>query len=53
MVEKKVSKNRLLKRIFGPKREKTAYWEFNDLYSLPNIIRLIKSIRIRMVGHLA
>jgi hypothetical protein len=45
-----VFKNRVLRRIFGPERdEMTGEWrrlnneEFNDLYSSPNIIRVIKS----------
>jgi hypothetical protein len=50
----------VLKRIFGPKRdEATGEWrrlhneELKDLYSSPNIIRAIKSTRMRWVGHLA
>jgi hypothetical protein len=46
--------NRVLRRTFGPKRDEiTAEWiklhneELNDLYSTPNIIRLIKSRRLR------
>jgi hypothetical protein len=46
----RVFENRLLRRIFGPKRDEvTGEWrrqyneELNDLYSSPNIIRLIKS----------
>jgi len=42
--------NRVLRRIFGPKRDKvTRKWrklhneELNDLYSSPNIVRVIKS----------
>jgi hypothetical protein len=46
----RVFKNRVLRRIFGPKRgEVTGEWrrlhneeELNDLYSSPNIIRVIK-----------
>jgi hypothetical protein len=45
----RVFKNRVLKRIFGPKRDDiTREWrrlhdeELNDLYSSPNIIRVIK-----------
>jgi hypothetical protein len=53
-------KNRVLRRIFGPKRDEvTGEWrrlhneECNDLYSSPNIIRVIKSRRMRWAGHLA
>jgi len=49
----RVFENRVLGRVFGPKRyEVTGEWrrlnngELNDLYSSPNIIRLIKSIRM-------
>jgi hypothetical protein len=52
--------NRVLKRIFGPKRDKaTGEWsrlhkeELNDLYSSPNIIRVIKSRRMSWAGHVA
>jgi hypothetical protein len=55
-----VFENRVLRRIFGPKRDEvTGEWrrlyneELNDLYSSPNIIRVIKSRRIRWVGHVA
>jgi hypothetical protein len=48
--ELKVSENRVLRRIFGPKREEAAEgWrrlhneEFHNLYTSPNVIRLIKS----------
>jgi hypothetical protein len=49
-----VFENRVLRRIFEPKRDEvTGEWrtlhigELNDLYSSPNIIRVIKSRRIR------
>jgi hypothetical protein len=55
-----VFENRVLRRIFGPKRdEATGKWrrlhneELNDLYSSPNIIRVIKSRRMRWAGHVA
>jgi len=55
-----VFENRVLRRIFGPKRDEvTREWrkqnneEFNDLYSSPSIIRVIKSRRIRWAGHVA
>ena len=50
----------MLRRIFGPKRDEvTAEWrklhneEVIDLYSSPNIIRLIKSRRMRWAGHVS
>jgi len=50
----RVFENRVLRRIFGPKRDKvTGGWrklhneELNDLYSTPNIVRAIKSRRMR------
>jgi hypothetical protein len=50
----RVFEDRVLRRIFGPKRdEATGYWrrlhneELNGLYSSPNIVRVIKSRRMR------
>jgi len=51
---------RVLRRILGPKRDEvTGEWrklcneEHNDLYSSPNIVRVIKSRRMRWAGHVA
>jgi len=52
--------NRVLRRIFGPKRDEvTGEWrklhneKLNDLYSLPSIVRVIKSRRMRWAGYVA
>jgi hypothetical protein len=52
--------NRALRRVFGPKRDEvTGEWrklhneELNDLYSLPNIVRMVKSRRMRWALHMA
>jgi hypothetical protein len=52
--------NRVLRRIFGPKRDDvTGEWrklhsgELHNLYSSPDIIRQIKSWRMRWAGHVA
>ena len=56
----RVFENGVLRRIFGPKRdEKTREWrrlhnkELYALYSSPDIIRVIKSRRMRWAGHVA
>jgi hypothetical protein len=55
-----VFENKVLRRIFGPRRDEvTGEWrrfrkvELNDLYSSPNILRVIKSKRMRWAGHVA
>ena len=56
----RVFENRVLRRIFGPKRDDViGEWrklhndELNVLYSSPNIVRVIKSRRMRWAGHVA
>jgi hypothetical protein len=56
----RVFENRVLRRIFGPKRDEvTGEWrrlhnkELNDLYSSPNILQVIKSRIMRWAGHVA
>ena len=52
--------NRVLRSIFGPKGDKVT-WEYrklrseelNDLYSSPNIFRVVKSRRMRWAGYVA
>jgi hypothetical protein len=54
-----VFENRVLRRIFGPKRKVDGSWrklhndELHSLYSSPNIFRLIISRRMRWAGHVA
>jgi hypothetical protein len=56
----RVFENRVLRRMFGPKRDEvTGGWrklhneELHNLYSSPSIIRMIKSRRMRWIGHVA
>jgi hypothetical protein len=56
----RVFENRMLRRTFGHKRgDETGEWrklhieELHDLYSSPNIVRVIKYRRMRWVGHVA
>jgi hypothetical protein len=55
----RVFENRVLRRIFGPKREENGSCrklhndELHSLYSSPNIVRVIKSRRMRWDGHVA
>jgi hypothetical protein len=56
----RVFENRVLRRIFGPRRDEvTGEWrrlhkkKLYALYSSPNIIRMIKSRRLRLAGHVA
>jgi hypothetical protein len=53
-----VFENRMLRRIFAPKRDEATgecrtlhNEELNDLYSSPNIVRVVKSRRMRWAGH--
>ena len=56
----RVFDNKVLRRIFGLRRDEvTGDWrrlhneELNDLYTSPNIVRVIKSRRMRWAGHVA
>ena len=56
----RVSENRVLRRIFGPRRDEVTgelrrlhNEELNDLYCSPNIVRVIKWRRMRWAGHVA
>jgi hypothetical protein len=55
----RVFENRVLRRIFGPKREEDGSWtklhndELHSLSSSPNIVMVIKSRRMRWAGHVA
>jgi hypothetical protein len=49
----------VLRKIFGPRREEDGSWrklqndELHSPYNLPNIVRVIKSRRMRWAGHVA
>jgi hypothetical protein len=56
----RVFENMVLRRIFGPRSDEvTGDWrklhneELNNLYSSPNIVRLIKSRRMRWAGYVS
>jgi hypothetical protein len=55
----RVFRNRVLRRVFGPKREEDGSWrklhndQHHKLYSSPNIVRVIKSRRMKWAGHVA
>jgi hypothetical protein len=55
----RVFENRVLRKIFEPKREEDRSWrklhndELHNLYSSPNIVRVINSTRMRWAGHVA
>jgi hypothetical protein len=58
-ISERVFENRVLRRIFGPKREENGLWrkmhndELHNLFSSPNIVRVIKSRRMKWAGHVA
>ena len=53
----RVFESRVFRRVFGPKRDEvTREWrklhnELRDLYAVSNIVRVVKSIRMRWTGH--
>jgi hypothetical protein len=55
----RIFENRVLRKIFGPKREEDGSWrklhndELHSLYFSPNIVSVIKSRRMRWAGHVA
>ena len=55
----RVFENRILRRIFGPKRDENVEWrrlhneELHSLYRSHNIVMVIKSRRLRWAGHVA
>jgi hypothetical protein len=54
----RVFENRILKRVFGPKRDEIGELrrlhndELHSLYSSPNVVRVVKSRRLRRAGHI-
>ena len=54
-----VFENRILRRVFRPKTDENGEWrrlqneEFHSLYDSPNIVRVVKSRRMRRDGHVA
>ena len=55
----KVFKNRILRRVFGPKRDAKGEWtklnngELQSLYRKPNIFKMSKAIRLRWASHIS
>ena len=55
----RVLENRILKRIFGPKRDENGEWrrlhngELHSLYRSPSIVSVIKCRRLKWAGHIA
>ena len=55
----RVFENRILRRIFGPRRDQNGEWrrlhneELHSLYRSPNIVRVIESRRLKWAGHVA
>ena len=55
----RVFENRILRQIFGPKRDENGEWrrvnneELQGFYRSPNVVRVIKSRRLRLAGHVA
>ena len=55
----RVFENRILRRVFGPKKDKNGQWrklyneELYSLYRSPNTVRVINSRRLRWAGHVA
>ena len=55
----RVFENRILRQIFGPKRDENGEWrrlhneELHSLYRSPNTVRVIKSRILRWAGHVA